>query len=134
MNELAVIALGKRQYIVTTGANILTEKIEGEVGTVIKFDQVLLYSSDNSTEVGTPTLSRVVTAKIVAQTRGEKVTGMKAHPGGRRRVMGHRQPLTKLEITSLGNQEAKTQKAEVKEVPQEVKEKPARKKAAKKSE
>ena len=55
---LAVIKTGGKQYKVEKGTKLKIEKIKGEVGDNVNFDQVLLVSDDKGTklELGTPVL------------------------------------------------------------------------------
>lgn len=108
----AVIVSGGKQYRVQPGDFIQLEKLEGEVGTAVKFDQILMVSQPGATAdadsqiwLGKPTLSGAsVSAEIVGQGRGEKVriTKMKRRKQYRRNY-GHRQFLTQLLVTGLSN-------------------------------
>ena len=80
------------------------EKLEGEVDSLITFDEVLLTGDDKDVKVGEPFLKGVkVEAKIVKQGKSAKVTGVK-HKAKKRYKMkfGHRQPFTEVEITKIG--------------------------------
>jgi len=101
---LAVIKTGGKQYIVTPGQKLKVEKLEGEAGTAIKFEEVLLIEKDdNAVEVGQPTVKgATVAAKIVTQTLGPKVIAYKYKAKKRYHLKkGHRQQLTEVEITSI---------------------------------
>jgi large subunit ribosomal protein L21 len=101
---LAVIKTGGKQYIVTPGQKLKVEKLEGEAGASIKFDQVLLVENDaKKVEVGQPTVKgAAVAAKIVSQTKGPKVIAYKYKPKKRYHLKkGHRQQLTEVEITGI---------------------------------
>lgn len=101
---LAVIKTGGKQYIVTPGQKLKVEKLEGEEGKAVKFDEVLLVEDDNKkVEVGQPTVKgAAVAAKIVAQTKGPKVIAYKYKPKKRYHLKkGHRQQLTEVEITGI---------------------------------
>ncbi|MEZ4179918.1 MAG: 50S ribosomal protein L21 [Candidatus Doudnabacteria bacterium] len=99
----AVIATGGKQYLVSAGQKIQVEKLEGQVGDTIKFDQVLATVSDTDYEVGSPTLSgKTVDAKILAQGKGDKIEIIKYKAKSRyRRKQGHRQQYTEVEILSI---------------------------------
>jgi large subunit ribosomal protein L21 len=101
---LAVIKTGGKQYIVTPGQKLKVEKLEGEAGKAIKFEEVLLVEKDDQTvEVGQPTVKEAkVSAKIVAQTKGPKVIAYKYKAKKRYHLKkGHRQQLTEVEITGI---------------------------------
>jgi len=65
---------------------------------------VLLFSDGKKTEVGTPTLSgKKVQAKILEQLRDDKVIVFKKkRRKGYRKFNGHKQPLTRIEVTKIG--------------------------------
>lgn len=101
---LAVIKTGGKQYIVTPGQKLKVEKLEGEAGNAVKFEEVLLVEKDDKTvEIGQPTVKGAkVSAKIVAQTKGPKVIAYKYKAKKRYHLKkGHRQQLTEVEITSI---------------------------------
>jgi large subunit ribosomal protein L21 len=102
---IAVIETGGKQYIAKPGAVLTLEKLEGEVGSTISFDRVLLASAEDGSnfQVGSPVVSGVtVTGKIVAQGRSKKLRVVKYKRKVRyKRVIGHRQHQTKVEITEV---------------------------------
>ena len=99
----AVIATGGKQYKVTKGETLRVEKLDGEEGSTVELDGVLMVADGDKIAVGTPTLDKAsVTAKIMAHGRGKKVEIIKF----RRRKhhmkrMGHRQNYTEVEITGI---------------------------------
>jgi large subunit ribosomal protein L21 len=101
----AVIQTGGKQYRVEPGKTITVEKLDGDKGTQIVFDQVLLVSSGDggSVTLGKPTVSGAkVTGEIVEQTRGDKLVVFKFR---RRknyvRRNGHRQDLTVVKVADI---------------------------------
>ena len=102
---LAVIKTGGKQYLVKPGDIIDIEKIEGDTGSEINFEEVLLVSSgDGDVKVGTPHVdSATVKGKILGEKKGEKITVFKfKRRKGYRRKAGHRQKYTSVEITDVG--------------------------------
>lgn len=105
----AVIETGGKQYRVQPGDVVAIEKLEGEVGGTIKFENVLLASKpvgDASTIwLGKPLLAgAIVQAEIVGQGRGEKVMIVKMKRRKQyRRTQGHRQCLTQVLVTEVTN-------------------------------
>src|SRR5260370_8679596 len=66
----AVIRSGGKQYRITEGDVLRIEKIAGDVGAEVAFEQVLLVGGSGEPKVGRPTLSGAkVTGKILAQKR-----------------------------------------------------------------
>lgn len=102
MNYAVIKASGK-QYKVTPGLVLEVDKIEGENGSSISFDQVLLTADDKAVVVGKPNVKgAVVTAKIIEQTMGDKVRVAKFKAKSKyRRATGFRSKLTKIEILTI---------------------------------
>ena len=98
----AVIKTGGKQYRVAEGQNLRVEKVAGEPGDTVTFDQVLMLGGDEP-KVGRPTLAGAkVEAKIVAQDRAKKIIVFKfRRRKNYRRKQGHRQPYTELKVTNI---------------------------------
>ncbi len=99
----AIIQTGGKQYRVQPGTSISVEKIEGDAGSTVEFDRVLLVSQDDQVSVGTPTVEGAkVVAEVTEQGRGKKIIVLKYKSKTRYRVKtGHRQSLTKLAIKEI---------------------------------
>jgi large subunit ribosomal protein L21 len=99
----AIIETGGKQYRVSVGDTISVERLDGDEGADITLERVLLLGGDGTPRVGTPVVAgATVSARIEEQFRGEKITIFKYKPKKRyRRRMGHRQSLTRLEITGI---------------------------------
>lgn len=98
----AIIRTGGKQHRVTEGEKLRIEKILGDVGSSVTFDEVLLLGSDKIT-VGKPLVKgAAVTATIVAQDRAKKVIVFKMRRRKNyRKKRGHRQPYTEVKITGI---------------------------------
>ncbi len=99
----AVIKTGGKQYRVTEGDLLRTEKINGEVGEPIEFEEVLMIANGEQIDVGRPVLteSRVV-GEIVEQGKGKKIIVFKSkRRKGYRKKQGHRQLYTVLKIKEI---------------------------------
>ena len=98
----AVIKTGGKQYRVAQGDRLRVEKLPGDVGANVTFDEVLLIGGDK-VSVGTPLVKGAkVTAEIVAQDRAKKVIIFKfRRRKNYRRKRGHRQPFTEIKITGV---------------------------------
>lgn len=103
----AVIRTGGKQYRVSEGDTLRVEKLDGQVGDKLSFDDVLLVGGNGGIKIGTPTLPNVkVTAEIVEQKKAKKVIVFKKRRRkGYRRKRGHRQQLTTLKVTEIQVQE-----------------------------
>lgn len=99
----AVVRTGGKQHRVTAGDRLKIDSIEGEVGSQVKLDDVLLVGGKGEPKIGKPTVAGAsVTAKIVAQDRGPKVRVFKRRRRkGFHKTIGHRQEFTELEITGI---------------------------------
>ena len=96
----AVILTGGKLYKVSEGEEIFIEKLEGEAGDKITFDNVLAISDDAGMKAGD--LKATVTGEIVKQGKNQKVVVLKYKPKkGYRRKNGHRQPYTHVRITAI---------------------------------
>ena len=99
--DYAVIQTGGKQYRVQQDDVIEIEKLDAEEGSSVDFD-VLAISRGGELDVGAPTLTGKVTGEIVGQFRGPKVYNFKKkRRKGYVRKVGHRQPLTRVKITSI---------------------------------
>ena len=100
----AVFKTGGKQYRVQEGDTLDVEKIDAEVGSEAKFNEVLLTGDGSDVKVGAPFIDgAVVTAKVVDQFRGKKEVAFKfKRRQGYHKTKGYRRHLTKLEITSIG--------------------------------
>ncbi|TFG92695.1 MAG: 50S ribosomal protein L21 [Syntrophobacterales bacterium] len=99
----AVIKTGGKQYKVSEGEVLSFEKIDGDKGDTISFDEVLLVSGDNDVRVGTPLVEGAkVVGEIISQTKGSKIIvfKMKRRKGYSKKT-GHRQNLTSLKIKEI---------------------------------
>jgi len=103
----AVIETGGKQYRVQPGDIVQVEKLEGDVGAALKFDQVLFFSKADSEKaeitLGKPYLSGAnVQAEVVGQGRGEKILIVKMKRRKQyRRTQGHRQNYTQMLVTAI---------------------------------
>jgi large subunit ribosomal protein L21 len=98
----AVFKTGGKQYRVEQGDKLRVEKLPGNVGDAITFDQVLMVGGE-ALKLGKPLLGGAkVEAKIVDQGLGKKIIVFKfRRRKNYRRKNGHRQPFTALEIVQI---------------------------------
>ncbi|MFZ2969934.1 MAG: 50S ribosomal protein L21 [Minisyncoccia bacterium] len=102
---IAVVKTGGKQYKVSPKDKIRIEKIEGEEGSKVVFDQVLMISSEDAKDIniGDPLVKGAkVEGKILKQGRAVKVIVVKYKPKLRyNKKAGHRQPFTEVEIEKI---------------------------------
>jgi len=99
----AVIKTGGKQYRVIEGQTLLIERLPDDVGATVAL-QPLLLAADGADPVfeGDGLANLSVAAEIVAHERGPKLRVFKFKPKrGYKRRTGHRQELTRIEITDI---------------------------------
>lgn len=99
----AVIQTGGKQYRVAPGDRVRVEKLPGEVGAEVEFDQVLAVVKGPG-EVLTGADARAVRVRgvIVKQGRGEKVLVFKFKRKKQyKRTIGHRQTFTEVRVSEI---------------------------------
>jgi large subunit ribosomal protein L21 len=100
----AIIKTGGKQYKVEEGLNLVVEKLKkAEVGQEVVLNDVLLFADNDKAIVGKPLVEGAsVVAKVVSQKRASKILVFKRKPKkGYKKLQGHRQYVTELEITKI---------------------------------
>jgi large subunit ribosomal protein L21 len=99
----AVIKTGGKQYRVKAGDMLVVEKLDGDAGAKVAFDQVLMLGEGGDVVVGAPVVEgAVVNATLVETRKGEKIKVFKKiRRQGYRRTQGHRQFETVLRVTGI---------------------------------
>ena len=100
----AIIQTGSKQYKVAVGDIVEVEKLGLESGAEVTFDQVLAVAGeDGKLNIGTPMVDGAkVSAKVLDNFRAKKIVVFKMkRRKGYRRTIGHRQNLTRVEITAI---------------------------------
>jgi len=99
----AVISSGGKQYKVQEGEILKVEKLSGDVGGSVSFDDVLMFSDGETVSVGNPGLENIsVTGHIVEQGKARKIIVFKYKRRKRyRRKQGHRQQYTAVKIDAI---------------------------------
>ncbi|MEQ9124196.1 MAG: 50S ribosomal protein L21 [Alphaproteobacteria bacterium] len=99
----AVIRTGGKQYRVAENDVIRVEKLEGEAGGEVTFDEVLMVGGEGDARIGAPLVEGAqVKAELVEQTRNKKVIIFKKRRRqNSRRKNGHRQHVSVVRITGI---------------------------------
>ncbi|MBI4237841.1 MAG: 50S ribosomal protein L21 [Deltaproteobacteria bacterium] len=100
----AVIATGGKQYRVAEGDRCRFEKVTGEAGQTLTFDQVLMIGGNGSDpKIGTPQVAgATVEAEILQQGKAKKILVFKKKKRkGYQKRRGHRQQFTEVRITKI---------------------------------
>ncbi len=99
----AVIKTGGKQYRVAPGEKLKVEKLDGDVGSDVVLDQVLMVADGDNVTVGAPVVAGAsVKATVVAHGRHDKVMIFKMRRRKHyRKTQGHRQDYTEIQIQQI---------------------------------
>ncbi|MDR0918411.1 MAG: 50S ribosomal protein L21 [Oscillospiraceae bacterium] len=99
----AIIETGGKQSQVQVGDIIRIEKLGVEEGADYTFDKVVAVNKDDKLTVGSPYTGTTVSAKVLKNGRGKKITVFtyKSKIGSSHKKQGHRQAFTQVEITAI---------------------------------
>ena len=105
----AIVEIAGHQYKVRKDQKLYVNRLPGEEGSKVKFDQVLLTDDNGKVEVGAPVISGIqVDAQIVEHCKADKVLIFKKkRRKGHQKLNGHRQQISQIEITGIGKGKAK---------------------------
>ncbi len=97
----AIVKTGGKQYRVEEGQTLLVERLPADAGAKVPLEP-LLYRGDKDVLDGADLAKVKVEAKVLAHERGPKLHVLKFKPKrGYKRRTGHRQELTRIEVTSI---------------------------------
>lgn len=101
----AVFRSGGKQYRASEGDRVRVERLDAEEGDAVEFDQVLMMGDGADVTLGSPLVEDgSVQGIVTAQGRGKKIVVTKfKRRKNYKRIMGHRQLFTEVEITSIGS-------------------------------
>ena len=99
----AIVSIAGQQFKVEKGKKVFVHRLPGNIGDEVSFDQVLLISQDDKTNIGAPYLpDAVVLAQILSHNRGDKVLVFKKkRRKGYQKLNGHRQDFTQILIEDI---------------------------------
>ena len=114
--SFAIIETGGKQYKVSASNILKVEKLDIKKGNKVEFKKVLLVNDDKTVEIGDPTVSgAIVEGMLLDNIRDRKVIVFKKRRRqNSRKRYGHRQPLSKVQITRIMSKNGKVV-AEIKE-------------------
>src|SRR5271165_5760519 len=97
----AIVKTGGKQYRVERGQRLLIERLAVEEGADVALEPIL-YRSEEAVFDKAGLKNVKVTAKVLAHVRGERLRVFKFKPKrGYKRRTGHRQDLTRIEVTEI---------------------------------
>lgn len=99
----AIFRTGDKQFRAEPGRTVRVPSLDAEIGETVTFDEVLLASTDDGTQVGAPTVAGAsVTGEVVRHGKDRKVIIFKwKRRKNYRRKQGHRQKFTEVRIGEI---------------------------------
>lgn len=99
----AIVTIAGQQFKVQKDQQIIVNRLDGEEGKKLDFADVLLVDDAGKIKVGAPLIKGAsISAKILGHLRGDKVLVFKKkRRKGYRKMNGHRQDLTRIQIESI---------------------------------
>lgn len=99
----AIVDIAGQQFRVEKDKYVYTPLLEGEAGSNVDFDQVLLVDQDGKVRIGSPTVKGAsVSGKILEHVKGDKlVVFKKKRRKGYAVRNGHRQKFSKVLIETI---------------------------------
>lgn len=100
----AIVNIAGKQFKVAKDQYIYAPKLEGDAGSEVSFDNVLLVENGDTINIGAPTVKGItVSGKILEHVKGNKVIVFKKkRRKGYQVKNGHRQQFTKVQIVNIG--------------------------------
>ena len=105
----AIVEIAGQQFKVAKDQKVYVHRLQGEEGSKVSFDNVLLVEDEGNVTIGAPAIEGAqVTAKILRHLKGDKVIVFKKkRRKGYRKKNGHRQYLTEIQIEAIAASGAK---------------------------
>jgi large subunit ribosomal protein L21 len=98
----AIVRAGGRQEKVAVGDVITVDRLQAEDGSTVTLPALLVVDGDTITSDADALAKVSVTAEVVTQTKGPKITILKyKNKTGYRKRMGHRAKLTEIRVTGI---------------------------------
>ena len=127
----AIVKTGGKQYKVAPGDKLNLEKLDAAVGDKVELEAICVVDGAKVEADPAKAAATKVTAIILEQFKGEKQLVFKFKKRKNyKKLRGHRQQLTRVEIESVGSAKAEKKAAAKKAAPKKAEKKPAPAKAA----
>ena len=100
----AVVDINGQQFKVMENGKYYVPKLDKKPNSKITFDKVVLFGDDKETRIGNPAVEGLkVSAKVLEHVKNDKlIVFKKKRRKGYEKKNGHRQQLTRIEITKIG--------------------------------
>ena len=101
--SFAIIETGGKQYKVSASNILKVEKLDIKKGNKVEFKKVLLVNDDKTVEIGDPIITGAsVEGMLLENIKDRKIIVFKKRRRqNSRKRYGHRQPLSKVQITKI---------------------------------
>jgi len=99
----AIIRSGNKQYRVSAGETLAVDKLAGQTGDQVTFDEVVLHCDGDKVVLGAPLIDGAkVSGEVVEHFKDKKLIAFKyRRRKGYHRTVGHRRQLTRVKIGSI---------------------------------
>jgi large subunit ribosomal protein L21 len=102
MTMYAIVKTGGKQYRVEQGQSLLVERLPASDGDSVDLVPLLVVDGSNVVDTAADLAGATVSARVVGHERGPKLRVVKFKPKrGYKRRTGHRQELTRIEVTAI---------------------------------
>ncbi len=114
----AVVDIAGQQFKVEENTKYYVPKLDADVDKAVTFDNVLLFSDGKTTTIGTPSVKGAkIKAKVLEHLQdGKVIVFKKKRRKGYRVKNGHRQQLSRIEVTNISLAKSAQAKAKAEEV------------------
>ena len=131
----AIVKTGGKQYKVAPGDKLSVEKLDAEVGSQVELQPICIVDGSKVEADPSKAAKTKVVATVLEQYKDKKVLVFKFKKRKNyKRLRGHRQNLTRIQIESIGSPKAKKKTAKKAETTEAAAEKKTSKKAEVKTE
>jgi len=109
----AIVDISGQQFKVEKNQKLFVHRLEGEEGSKVTFDKVFLINNDSEIKIGDPVVAGAsISATILGHLKGDKVLVFKKkRRKGYKKLTGHRQYLSQIQIEGISEKSAGTAKA-----------------------
>lgn len=110
----AIVEIAGQQYKVRENQKIFVNRLPEKAEEIINLERVLMIDNNNKIKIGTPIIpDAVVRAKILSHLKGDKVLVFKKkRRKGYKKLRGHRQYLSLIQILSINEKLTTAEKHE----------------------
>ncbi|MDO9510295.1 MAG: 50S ribosomal protein L21 [Bacteroidales bacterium] len=99
----AIVDIAGQQFKVEENKSYFVHRLEGEEGSAVEFNKVMLVEADGNISVGKPVIDGAkITGKIMTHLKGDKVIIFKKkRRKGYQKMNGHRQYFSKILVENI---------------------------------